>query len=220
MPVPVPVVAGALAAVTALTACGPVKVGAAATVGDERITTARLDDTVAQWHKEFDRNSQAALVQQSAQQRGQNVPFDADSPHRSALYELISLRVWAEVAKEQGATVTQGQIDDLLRGAGGQSGVAPSVLAADIPLSYTNEVVRTALVQRQLLQRYGLVPNAQGQLDPGAQQRAINQLTAAYSAAAQRMKITINPRFGGFDSKQVAISPVAYRLSRTESGTG
>jgi len=214
------VVAGALAAVTALTACGPVKMGAAATVGDERITTSQLDGTIAQWHKEFDKNRQAGLVQQQAEQQGQRVPFDPDSPHRSALYQLISFRIWDEVAKEQGVAVTQGQIDRLLGSLGGQSGVASSVLAADIPVRYTSDIARTALIQRDLLQRYGLVPNAQGQLDPAAQQRATQRLAAAYTAAAQRLKITINPRFGSFDLRQLTLNPVAYRLSKTESGTG
>jgi hypothetical protein len=217
---PVLAVAGALAAVTALTACGPVKMGAAATIGDERITTARLDSTVAQWRKEFDKNSQAALVQQSAQQQGQKVPFDQDSPHRSALFQLVSFRVWDEVAKEQGATVTQGQVDRLLAGLGGQAGAAPSILASDIPVSYTTEVARTYLVQQELLQRNGLVPNGQAQLDPNARTRAIQQVTAAYTAAAEHLKITISPRFGAFDPQQVTFNPVAYRLSRTESGTG
>lgn len=216
----VPAVAGALAAAAALTACGPVKMGAAATIGDERITTARLDDTVAQWRKEFDANRQAALVQQTEQQRGQQVPFDQDSPHRSALYQLVSFKVWDEVAEEQGVTVTQGEIDRLLDGLGGAAAVAPSVLAADVPLRYTTDFARTALLQRQLLQRYGLVPNAQGQLDPAAQERATRQLATAYSTAASRLKITISPRFGGFDPRTVSLSPVTYRLSRTESGTG
>jgi hypothetical protein len=218
--VPVLAAAGALAAAAALTACGPVKMGAAATVGDERITTAQLDSTVAQWHKEFDKNRQAALVQQVAEQRGQRLPFDPDSPHRSALYQLIGFKVWDEAAKEQGVTVSQGQIDRLLGGLGGQSGVSASVLAADIPVRYTTDIARIVLIQQELLQRYGAAPNAQGQLDPAAQQRALQQRDAVYSAAAQKLKITVSPRFGGFDARQVALNPVSYRLSKTESGTG
>lgn len=208
--------AGALVAGVALTACGPVKMGAAATIGDERITTAQLDSAVAQWRKEFDKNRQAALVQQVAQQRGQRIPFDQESPHRSALYQLIDFKVWNEVAKEQRITVTQGQIDGLLSGAGGQAGVAPSILAGDIPLRYTTDVARVVLIQQELLRRFA----PQGLLDPATQQRVIAQREAAYRTAAQRLGITVNPRFGGFNIEQVALNPVTYRLSRTESGTG
>ena len=211
---------GALLAGVALSACGPVKVGTAATVGDERITTARLDSTVAQWRKEFSANRDAALVQRVAEQRGQRLPFDPDSPHRSALYQLIGFKVWDEVARQQRITVTQGQVDGLLGGLGGQSGVSSAVLASDIPVRYTNDVARVVLIQQALLQRSGAAPNAQGQLDPAVQQRALQQRDAAYSAAAGRLGITINPRFGGFDPRQVSLNPVSYRLSRTESGTG
>ena len=207
---------GALVAGVALTACGPVKMGAAATIGDERITTAQLDGAVAQWRKEFDQNRQAALVQQVAEQRGQRIPFDQDSPHRSALFQLIGFRVWDEVGKEQGVTVTQGQIDGLLGGVGGPAGIAPSVLAADIPLRYTTDVARIVLIQQEMVRRSA----PRGGLDPTAQQRAVAQTEAAYRTAAERLKITVNPRFGGFNPEQVALNPVTYRLSRTESGTG
>ena len=212
---------GALLAGVAVSACGPVKMGTAATVGDERITTTQLDSTVAQWRKEFAANRQAALVQQVAEQRGQRLPFDPDSPHRSALYQLIGFKIWDEVAREQGVTVTQGQVDGLLGGLGGPSGVSAAVLASDIPVRHTNDVARVVLIQQTLLQRYGAAPNAQGQLDPAAQQRALQQRDAAYSAAAGRLDITVNPRFGGgFDARQVSLNPVSYRLSKTESGTG
>ena len=211
---------GALLTGVALSACGPVKMGTAATIGDERITTVRLDSTVAQWHKEYDANHDAKRVQQAAEQRGQRLPFDPDSPHRSALYQLIGFKVWDEAAREQGLTVTQGQVDGLLGGLGGQSGVSAVVLASGIQVRYTNDVARVVLTQQALLQRYGAAPNAQGQLDQAAQQRALRQVDAAYSAAAGRLDITVNPRFGGFDARQVALNPVSYRLSKTESGTG
>lgn len=218
----VPAVAGALAVAAALTACGPVKMGAAATVGDDRVTTSQLDRTVAQWQDEFAKNPRAGLLQQQAQQQGQRVPYDPDSPHRSALYQLLDFKVWDEVARQQGVTVTQGDIDRLLGSLGGQSNVAASVLASDLPVRYTPDLARVAVVQRELLQRYGLTPNAQGQIDPGTQQRAARQLQAAYTAAASKLKITINPRFGAFDPQQLTepLRPVVYRLSKTESGTG
>lgn len=233
--------AGALLASGALSACGPVKMGTAATVGDERITTAQLDDTVAQWRKEFAANRQVARVQQAAEQQGQRLALDPDSPHRSALYQLIGFKVWDEVAKQQGITVPQGQVDGLLGRLGGASIVSVVVLAADIPERYANDVLRVILIRLALLQRYGAVPNAQGQLDPAVQRRALQQSDAAYSAAARRLDVAINPRFRGFDPGRAApnpveilvelsrggsgpapaaLKPIPYELSKTESGTG
>jgi hypothetical protein len=211
---------GALLAGAALSACGPVKMGTAATIGDERITTARLDSTVAQWRKEFDANHDAKVVQQTAEQQGQRLPFDPDSPHRSALYQLIGFRVWDEAARQQGLTVTQGQVDGLLGSAGGRSGVSATVLASGVPVRYTDDVARVVVIQQALLRRYGAAPNAQGQTDPAAQEQAVRQVSALYSGAATRLDITVNPRFGTFDPRQVSLNPVSYRLSKTESGTG
>jgi hypothetical protein len=212
--------AAVLAAGLVLTACGgPVKMGAAATVDDRRITTAQLDSTVARWQEEFARTPRAGLLQQQAQQQNQRIPFDPDSPRRSALYQLIDFRIWAEVARQQRVSVTQGQIDGFLAGLGGRASVAPSVLANDIPLSHTDDLVRSALTQQALLQRYGARPDPQGQIDPGVQQQALQQLGAVYLGATRQMKITINPRFGTFNPQQVTLNPVAYGLSKTESAT-
>jgi hypothetical protein len=210
-----------LLAGAALTACGQVKMGTAATVGDERVSTARLDSTVAQWEKEFARNPQAGLVQQQAQQQNQQIPFDPDSPRRSALMQLIDFEVWKQVAKERGVNVTQGQVDGLLAGLGGQSRVAASVLANDVPLRYTPDFARSAVIQRELVRQFGINPDAQqGQVDLATQQRAAQQLSAAYTTAAQNLDVRVNPRFGTFDARQVTLGPVGYRLSKTEPGTG
>jgi hypothetical protein len=212
---------GALAAAAVLTACGgPLKMGAAATIGDRRITIAQLDSTVARWQEEFARNPRAGMLQQQAQQQNQRIPFDPDSPKRSALYQLIDFRIWTEVARRQGIAVTQGQIDGFLASLGGRANVAPSVLANAVPLSHTDDLVRSALTQQVLLQRFGVRPDPQGQIDPNTQQRALQQLEAAYIGATRQMKIVINPRYGTFDPQRVTLNPVAYGLSKTEPGTG
>ena len=218
---PLQLAVGALAAVVVLTACGgPVTMGAAATIDDRRITTAQLESTVAQWEKEFARTPRAGLLQQQAQQQNQRIPFDPDSPKRSALYQLIDFELWKEVARQQRVAITQGEIDRFLGSLGGPANVAASVLANDVPLSHTNDLVRSALVQNQLLQRYGAQPDGQGQIDQSTQQRALQQLEAAYVGAAKGLRIRINPRFGSFDPERVTLSPVAYGLSKAESGTG
>lgn len=203
------VAVGMLAAGVMLAGCGgPVQMGTAATIDDSRITTAQLDRTVAQWRQEFSRNPRAGLLQQQARQRNQSIPFDPDSPTRSALYQLIAFRVWTEVARRQGIAVTQGQIDDFLAGFGGSADVAASVLAIEVPLSHTTDLVRSVLIQRELLRRYGARPDAQ------------DQANLAYVAAARRLQISVNPRFGRYDPRQVTLTPVAYRLSKTESDAG
>lgn len=215
------VLAATVAVTVALTACGgPVRMGAAATVDDRRITTSQLDSTVEQWQREFARNPRAGLLQQQAQQQNQRIPFDPDSPKRSALRQLIDYEIWDEVARQQGVTVTQGEIDRFLAGLGGSANVDAIVLAGDVPISHTNDLVRVELIRRALLQRNGVQPDAQGQVDQATLQRADQQVQAAYAAAAKQLKIDVNPRFGRFDVQNVTLSPVAYGLSKRESGTG
>src|SRR5437588_11653075 len=88
-----------LAAGTALTACGPLKPGAAAVIGHDRITVAKLDSAVSQWKKELPAHPDAEQIVQSSQP-DQHVPFDPSSPRRSALYQLIAIRAWDQVARE------------------------------------------------------------------------------------------------------------------------
>jgi hypothetical protein len=209
-----------LAAAAVLAGCGPVKMGSAATVDDRRITTSQLDSTVSQWQKEFAKNPRAGMLQQQAQQQNQGIPFDPDSPKRSALRQLIDYEIWDEVARQQGITVTQGQIDRFLGSLGGSANVDAIVLASDVPVSHTADLVRIELIRLELLRRNGVQPNAQGQVDQAALQRANQQIQVAYATAAKQLKIDVNPRFGRFDLQNVTLSPVAYGLSKRESGTG
>jgi foldase protein PrsA len=92
-----PVAAGLAALV--LTGCGssPVRAGAAATVGQQRITTSELGDYVS-------RGLQDAQAQQQ---------LGADRPgfERDVLARLINHDVLAEAAKREGVSITSGDVD-------------------------------------------------------------------------------------------------------------
>lgn len=215
----------------ALTACGQVNAGTAATVGDDRITTAQLDKTVAAWRREFQRDPQAALVQQYAQQQAQQsggqartVPFDLDSPRRSALYQMIDNRVWEQVARDSGLTVSRGEIDAFAAANGGRQAVVSTVLAHDLPADNADDMLRSALIERKALKQAGYdVETAQAQPDAATQAKAreaVGRLQALYLKAAQALRIRVNPRFGAYDPANVTITPVSFTLSKNEPGTG
>ena len=104
-------VAAAGLAVLTLSGCGdhPVRAGAAATVGDVRITTTALNGMV----------TRGLADPQAEQQLG----ADKASFQRQTLSRLINHEVLAEAAKREGVTVTDGAIDarlaDFERQAGG-----------------------------------------------------------------------------------------------------
>ena len=97
---PRPLAAAALVAAAALTltGCGTVRAGAAATVGDERITTADLRELV-----------ERGLADPTAQQ---NAGADRAAFERGVLARMIQHEVLLEAAREKGVTVTNAQVDE------------------------------------------------------------------------------------------------------------
>jgi parvulin-like peptidyl-prolyl isomerase len=93
--------AASVLSVLALTGCGDgtVRTGAAASVGDDRITTSTLDGYVTR-----------GLKDPTAQQ---NVGSDKAAFERSVLGRLIAHKVLAAAAKKEGVTVTGAEVDAL-----------------------------------------------------------------------------------------------------------
>jgi hypothetical protein len=216
----VKIAVAAVAAGTALTACGPAKIGAAAIVGHDRITVAKVDSAVTEWAKELPKHPQAQQIVQQAQSQGQGqgqqIPFDPSSPQRSALHQLLDFRAWDEVAREHRMSPTPGQVDQFVAQNGGQPAVDANILAQGLPTKYGEEFARTILIQRTLITSYsgGVQPT-----DPQRQQQVINQLLAAYTQAKHALHITVNPRYGTLD-QSLSLGPVCPRLSIPDSGTG
>lgn len=112
------VIAGTIIASVTLTGCGAVTSGAAAVVGDTRISEQTLTSTV-----------QEVLVAQKKS------PNTSDSALTSAvLGRLVTSELVNLLATEKGVTVTQGAIDSTLQGyvqqAGGEAQVKISCCSA------------------------------------------------------------------------------------------
>jgi peptidyl-prolyl cis-trans isomerase SurA len=211
----------ALAAGTALAACGPVQPGAAAIIGHDRITVSKLDSAVDRWNKELPKYPQAQQVVQNAQAQpggnpGSIQPFDPSSPQRSALFLLIEMRAWSELAREQGISVSQGQVDAFVAKAGGRESLETVIVAQGLPTSYADDFARTAVLQQAIDGHFGVNPN--GATTP--QEQAANQrLAIALLAAAHRLGVTVDPRYGTFNDKTMQFGPVCPQLSTPDSGT-
>lgn len=207
-----------VAAGTAVAACGPVRAGAAAIVGRHRITVQALDSAITQWRRELPRHPLAQqIVQQAqaqAQGQGASIPFDPSSPQRSALYQLVDMRVWDEVARKQGVGIGTTQVDTFVAQNGGRPTLDANVLAQGLPTSYGAQYARSLLVRQEMLRRYGATAGGQ-QLDPAGTQR----LLGYYMGVGRSLDIQINPRYGSFDYRTMALGPVCPRLSTPDSGT-
>ena len=215
----VKVAVAVLAAGAALTACGSVKTGAAAIIGHDRITVDKLDAAVTEWAKELPKYPAAQqIVQRSqAQSQGRQIPFDPSSPQRSALYQLVEIRAWSEVAREHGISIAPGQVDSVIAASGGRPVLDANVLAEGLPTRYGDDYARILLVQRTMLQRYGI---GSGQaVDEKKQKQAVDQLVGDYAQAKRTLGISVNPRYGSFDDRTMALGPVCPHLSIPDSGT-
>lgn len=148
------VAAGAVA-VVALAGCGdsPVRAGAAAVIGGDRISTEQLASSV-----------DAGLADPAAAQLGQDRP----TYQRDVLSRLISTRVVDVAAQRQGVSVTPAEVDAQYRSiessVGGPEQLAQQAAAAGLTLDRVRELARTRALTAALgdaLTADVVVPEAQ-----------------------------------------------------------
>ncbi|KAB2344022.1 SurA N-terminal domain-containing protein [Actinomadura rudentiformis] len=203
----------------ALAGCGdgPVRMGAAAVVGDDRISTAKLDQAVLDCQRQFKNDQVANQVRAALESQRQQQPMSgepADCSPRSALDTMVNFEVAEAAAKTAGVSVTEGQVDQMIGLMGRQAPAESIVVALGMPKEYTRDVARMNAAQSLILQKLGADGNQQSPASLQARQQALS----LFRQAAGKLDIRINPRFGSFDENRMTVSPVTTRLSATESG--
>jgi len=191
--------AAGLGACALLAACAPVKVGAAATVGSQRITTSALDTQVS--------NLQAAV-----KPYGSTLPLTAAQMPRDVLSWLIRFAVMDQVAASKGITVTQAQAAQGLSSLSavasnnGFSSTAELLIANGVPPQMFQQVGRWEAQQDAFarLQNGGKEPTSTAQQN--AFSSAINN---AQCTAAKTLNIQVSPQFGRFNYDPASFSVVA-----------
>lgn len=193
----------ALGAGLVLTACGPVKLGSAAIVGNERITIATLDNEVtklSQTVKLYPGTVQLSQAQQTQQ----------------TLTWLIRFEINDELARQAGITVSTAQAEkalDEIYSAAKASAQAQGIsnitlgliLAANgIPPNLANEVGRYQAIDDKFAEQ---VNGGQEPTSTSAQSATTAKLNMARCRAAKALSVQVNPQFGRFDYSQVAVVP-------------
>lgn len=200
-------VAGALGAaglaVTLLGACSPAKMGAAAVVGGQRITAGDLNAAVGQWQKAYNANplpsSELRLL-------------DTSSIPRSVLYNLVVFKLADEAAKRQGVTVTDGSVDKAIAAVGGETRVGDEAVVMGVPPQRARDYARFQLDVQGIAGALGPQPKTQAD-----QQKIQSELSKVMQTTARSMTVDVNPRYGTFDYRQLAIAADTDKLSRPES---
>ena len=197
-----------LGACAVLAACSPVKMGAAAVVGDQRISVASLD-------------TQVGYLQTAAKPFGTQVQLPAAQMPAAVLSWLIRFQVEDEVAASHGVTVNAAQVQQGVASIRSQAQQA----ATQNGISNPQVVLVSAGISPQMLPALGRYQAQQiayaekvngGRLPTtSAENDTVNAaLTKAQCTAAKSLNIQVSPQFGRLDYSQFAIVPAADTLSR------
>lgn len=204
--------AGALALVAGLcvTGCSPVKFGAAAVAGNQRITIATLD-------------TEASKLAAAAKAYPGVVSLSQQQITQETLSWLIRFKINEQLASQSGITISQAQAGNALneiytqaKAQAQQSGITNVTLdlilvANGIAPNMTDELGRYQAIETQYLANLngGRVPtdtNTLNALEP--------KLTHAQCLAAKSLSIKVNPQFGQMDYSNYSVVATPDKVSR------
>ncbi len=193
-----------------VTGCAPVKMGAAAIVGNQRITIATLD-------------TQVTDLSQTAKLYPGIVQLSPAQETQETLTWLVRFQINEELARQAGITVSTAQAQTALAQiyaaakssaqAQGVSNVTLSlILAANgIPPDEAAELGRYQAIQDQFVERAngGKLPTT-----TPAQAATMAKLQRAQCVAAKTLQIQINPQFGQLNYTQYQVVSAPSMVSR------
>lgn len=182
----------ALVAVPAVTSCEN-RIGLAASVGSQRIETSQLTSVTSR--------SSAALAA-----TGQTVPANQQPAlTRGVLNLLVRDALLEEIGKAQGISVTPNDLAaeraSEARQAGGDEALVKQSEQGGVSATDLGIVIREKLLITKLQSKFGASDSTE----------FANKLTAA----AQKIRVRVNPRFGQWDAKNLSISGAPNDLSST-----
>jgi hypothetical protein len=202
--------AAALAAGAVLTACGPVKMGAAAVMTSQRISTSTLAAQVSNLNQGYLTYKGKISLQYPVSQMPQQV-----------LGWLVRFRVRDQLAAARGIRVTPAQVQSALAAITSQAqsstpgtkvNLAELAVANGLPPDLLTSLARYQAIQSDLVSRMdgGTLPKSSAAL-----QALGTQFAKAECLAAKGLDITINPQFGRLDYSQYSIISAPDVLSAT-----
>ncbi|MFD9005420.1 SurA N-terminal domain-containing protein [Streptomyces sp. NPDC059582] len=173
-----------------LTACGnEAHPGAAAVVGDERITVSQLESRVQEV-----RSAQRAAVSDDAQYA--RTIATTGNLTRDTLHGMVLDQVLQRAARDAGVSVTRNEIQQMRAGLEQQAGGAAGLEAAwlqqyDIPPQRLDDNLRLQLEAQKLAAHLGTDTNQPA-------------FWKALSEASKDLHVDLNPRYGSWDVQKVS----------------
>jgi hypothetical protein len=206
--------AAALAAGALLSACGQVKMGAAAVMTSQRISTSTLSAEVSNLNQGYQRYKGKVALQYPVSEMPQQV-----------LSWLVRFRVRDQLAEEKGIRVTPAQVQSAFALIKSQAQSATPGQPVSLPeLAVANGLPPNLL---PALANYQAIEDVQvSRLDGGkpptsaAAQDALGaEFARSECQVAKGLDIKINPQFGQLDYSQYSVVPAPSTLSATGPST-
>ena len=180
------------AAALLISACSNQQPGAAATLGDTRISEQTLSAEV-----------QAVLVA-----KGQPATSVDEALPPDMLSRLITIELVDRLAAREGVVVTQGQIDEQLANYEGQAGDQAAVEKLFIEQGVAPSQIESIVKLNTQAQELGIVLAPNGSAEE--QRQAVVDAVIALSA---ELDTTVSPRFGTWDAATISVGPTPDDLS-------
>jgi hypothetical protein len=195
-----------------VTACSPVTMGAAAIVGNQRITIATLDTEVTN-------------LSRNVQQYNGTVSLSAAQQTQDTLTWLIRFQINEQLASDEGITISAAQAQTALAQidaeatseleSEGMSNVTLNFILSyiGIPPNLAPEVGRYQAIDTQFIEQAngGKLPTA-----TAAQTAATAKLERAQCVASKALQIQVNPQFGRLNYSQFDVVSVPGTVSRAQ----
>jgi hypothetical protein len=202
--------AAVLAAGLSVAACGQVRMGAAAIVGSQRISSTTLSDEVANLNAGYQANKRQIQLQFPASQMPQQV-----------LSWIVRFRVRDQLAAREGISVTpsdelaaKNQIINSIKQSGETATLTEVAVANGLPPDLLTALERYQAIETKLLNRLdgGKLPSASA-----AQQSLETQFNTTQCRAAKSLDIQINPQYGALNYSDFSVVLVPSSLAKAQS---
>jgi PBP1b-binding outer membrane lipoprotein LpoB len=182
----------AMAVALVSSGCVTATPGAAAIVGDTRITERQL----------------TSQVEQVLKAQGRPVDSASEALVVTTLDRMITALLVEQIAEEQGITITRGELDATIvnyaEASGGRQAFEDALLAQDLAPDDIEELFRVNI----LAQKMGMILDPGG--TPDSQSASIFAAVAAYS---EEVGTEVSPRYGSWDPAGLVVGPPPNDLS-------
>jgi hypothetical protein len=207
---PITLTAAGLAAVVALSACGPVQMGSAAILDNRQISTGTLTAEVNNLNTAY-----------TAAKGKIQLQFATSEMPQEVLSWLLRFQVQDQLAAQEGITVTEAETQQAIASVTAQArqsgaSLADLAVANGLPPDQIAELGQYQAIETQFVKRLngGTLPTSA--TSPAVLQTLSAEYAKAQCLAAKSLTIKVNPQFGALNYNQISVVPVANTLSAPE----